>query len=101
MPKYREIHWFYLIVIPVHKVHETLINDIPPENRFMTKRQLSADENGLTTYVHMRSTPPPEYSTEAVAVVHQLSDDGGKGKAKIKKRVPTAIDIESQQKVNC
>uniref|UniRef100_A0A0R3RSC9 Muscular LMNA interacting protein n=1 Tax=Elaeophora elaphi TaxID=1147741 RepID=A0A0R3RSC9_9BILA len=84
-------------MISKHKAHETLINDIPYENRTMKKRLSSSDESGVL-YVHMRNTPPPEYTTETVAVIHNPSDHGGKGKAVIQKRIPTAIDIESQQK---
>lgn len=47
----------------------------------------------------MRSTPPPEYSTGTTASIYQLSDDSRKRKTKIKRRTPTVIDVESQQKV--
>ncbi|KAL3990235.1 hypothetical protein ACH3XW_30925 [Acanthocheilonema viteae] len=79
-----------------HKPHETLINDIPQENRMIKKQLLSSNENGIG-YMHMRSSPPPEYSTETVAVIHQSSNRDREGKTKIKKRIPSVIDMESQQ----
>ncbi|KAK6112383.1 hypothetical protein QQG55_47475 [Brugia pahangi] len=94
--EYVNVHNFDTVT-PIYKAHETLINDIPPENQAMKGRELSSDEDGVA-YLYVRSTPPPEYSTEAVAVLHQPSDDAESGKTKIKKRLPTAIDMESQQK---
>ncbi|VDM07855.1 unnamed protein product [Wuchereria bancrofti] len=96
--EYINVHNFGTVK-PIYKAHETLINDIPPENRAMKGRELSSDENGVA-YLHVRSTPPPEYSTEAVAVLHQSSDDAESGRAKIKKRLSTVIDMESQQKAH-
>ncbi|EJW74626.1 hypothetical protein WUBG_14466, partial [Wuchereria bancrofti] len=61
--EYINVHNFGTVK-PIYKAHETLINDIPPENRAMKGRELSSDENGVA-YLHVRSTPPPEYSTEA------------------------------------
>ncbi|EFO27769.1 hypothetical protein LOAG_00718 [Loa loa] len=86
-------------MIQVHKAHETLINDVPLENRGIKKGQLSSDGNALA-YVHMRSTPPPEYSTEALAVLHQPTDDDEARKARIEKRLSTVIDMESQQRAH-
>ncbi|OZC08087.1 hypothetical protein X798_04878 [Onchocerca flexuosa] len=80
------------MVKSTHKVQETLINDVPQENQILKKRQLPSDENEIV-YMHMRSTPPPDYSAE---VLRQPSDHGEEGKATIKKRM---MDAESQQKV--
>uniref|UniRef100_A0A915PYX8 Uncharacterized protein n=1 Tax=Setaria digitata TaxID=48799 RepID=A0A915PYX8_9BILA len=64
------------VAIPKHKIHETLINDIPQENRTIMKRQTG--DNGIA-YMHMRSTPPPEYNIE---MLRQTSHDGVQGKGK-------------------
>ncbi|CAG9538768.1 unnamed protein product [Cercopithifilaria johnstoni] len=87
----------YGTIISKYKPHETLINDIPQENQIITKQLLSSNKNGVGN-VYMRSIPPPEYRTEAVAAIHQLSNDDREGKAKMKKPVQTVVDIESQQK---
>ncbi|VDK81027.1 unnamed protein product [Litomosoides sigmodontis] len=81
------------------KPHETLINDIPRENEIVKKQSLPSNENeNGAGYLHMRRTPPPEYSTETRALSRHSSDDEGRGTAKIKKRMSPLLDIESQQK---
>ncbi|KAM3728565.1 Guanylate kinase [Dirofilaria immitis] len=85
-------------VMPRHKVHETLINDVPKENLIMKKRKWPSDENDIV-YMHMRSTPPPEYSIEMTTAFHQPLDYSEERKIKTKKRMPIIMDVESQQKV--
>ncbi|MCP9262899.1 hypothetical protein DINM_006270 [Dirofilaria immitis] len=81
-----------------HKPYTTELEKEGKTWKYINTQDFDTDENDIV-YMHMRSTPPPEYSIEMTTAFHQPLDYSEERKIKTKKRMPIIMDVESQQKV--